>query len=128
MSSLEFNDNDCARESRPGVWIFQGRYAVLLVIGASAFLMLFKIVSNAGFDFLSTVAISLVPLALMSLWVAFFVNGKPVSYTYDLLLLGRFRFRAWLYRQGIIHRAPGFALLSPAPPHPDEFNSEQEAK
>lgn len=122
--TLDFNENDCARESHPGVWVFKGKYAVLLVIGAALFLMLFRICASSGIDFLPNVAISLIPTGLMAAWVAFFVNGKLPSYTQDLLIFGRFLFRSWLYRQGIIHRPPGFAISSPPPLHPDEFNEE----
>jgi hypothetical protein len=69
-SSLEFNDNDSARQAKPSFGIFRGRYAVLVVVGALCFLMLFKILSSWGVDFGPTIALSLMPMGLFTLWVA----------------------------------------------------------
>ena len=56
--------NDNAREGRPGVWIFQGRSVVLLVIGAGLFVGLFRILDFAGIDLPLNFALSLLPLAM----------------------------------------------------------------
>jgi hypothetical protein len=122
-SELEWNDNDAARqEARPSFGIFRGRYAVLVVAGALCFLMLFKILSSWGVDFGPTIVLSLLPMGLFTLWVATCVNGKAPSHTFDLMLLGRFVFRCWMFRHGIIQRAPALNIRVPAPPHPSEFN------
>jgi hypothetical protein len=118
---LEFNENDCAREGKPRFWVFQGRYAALVVVGAFLFLMLFKILSSAGVDFWPTVAVSLIPMGLMALWVTTCVNGKAPSYTLDWLLFGRFKLRCWMFRNGIIQRAPQFNIRVARPPHPSEY-------
>jgi hypothetical protein len=121
MSSLEFNDNDNAREGKPRFWVFRGRYAVLVVVGAILFMMLFGILSHMGVDFVPTLVLSTVPMALFALWVAFFVNGKPDSYSWDLLLWGRFKLRVWLFRHAILPYPPQFNLRALAPAHPTEY-------
>ena len=118
---LEWNDNDCAREARPRLWMFRGRYTVLVVVSAMLFMMLFGIFSHLGVDLVPTIALSLAPGGLSVLWVVTCVNGKPESYTWDLLLFGRFQLRQWLFSQGVIGRPPEFNLRGLAPQHPTEY-------
>jgi hypothetical protein len=115
------HDNDNARESRPGVWIFQGRSVVLLVIGAALFVGLFRVLDFAGIDLPFNSALSLLPLALVTVYVWRFVNDKPVSYAQDLLVWYLFRFRQWLYMNGALDRPPSFWARSGASPAPDEL-------
>ena len=110
--------NDNAREGRPGVWIFQGRSVVLLVIGAGLFVGLFRILDFAGIDLPLNFALSLLPLALMTVYVWRFVNDKPASYAQDLLAWHLFRFRQWLYMNGALDRPPSFWIRSGELPAP----------
>jgi len=118
------NANDNAREGRPGVWIFQGRSVVLLVIGAGLFVGLFRIMDFAGIDLPLNFALSLLPLGLMTLYVWRFVNDKPVSYAQDLLAWHLFRFRQWLYTSGALDRPPPFWIPSAELPAPAQFKEE----
>ena len=118
--------NDNAREGRPGVWIFRGRSVVLLVIGAGLFIGLFRISDAAGVDWPLNIAVSLLPLALMALYVWRFVNDKPSSYAWDLFMLGVWRFKSWLYLKGALGRPPAFWIRGRVPRHPAEFNSQHE--
>ena len=90
------HSNDNAREGRPRVWIFQGRSVVLLVIGAGTFVGLFRILDAASVDWPLNIAVSILPLALCALFVWRFVNDKPSSYAWDLLMLGIWRCRCIL--------------------------------
>ena len=121
---LEMHSNDNAREGRPGVWIFQGRSVVLLVIGVAAFVALFRMLDAAGVDLPFNIALSLLPLALMAFYVWRFVNDKPPSYAQDLLFWHLFRFRQWLYMQGAIDRPPSFWAKSGELPAPNQFKEQ----
>jgi hypothetical protein len=120
--ALELRPNDNAREGRPSVWIFSGQSVVLLVIGVGLSLVLFRI-ANAlwGFGTVPSLVIGVVPLALITAFVAFFVNGKPESYALDLALLQVFRIQRWLYVTGIVDRPPEFWVHRKPPRHPSEF-------
>ena len=114
--ALEMRPNDNAREGRPSVWIFSGQSVVLLVIGVGLSLVLFRI-ANAlwGFETVPSFAIGIMPLALITAFVALFVNGKPESYALDLALLQLFRMQRWLYVTGIVDRPPEFWVRRKAP-------------
>ena len=116
--------NDNAREGRPGVWIFQGRSVVLLVIGAGLFVGLFRILDVAGADLPLNFALSLLPLALMTVYVWRFVNDKPVSYAQDLVTWHLFRFRQALYMSGALDRPPSFWIRCGVLPISDETKKE----
>ena len=120
--ALEMRANDNAREGRPSVWIFSGRSVVLLVIGVGLSLTLFR-VANAlwGFETVPSLVIGIIPLGLITAFVAFFVNGKPESYALDLALLQVFRIQRRLYLTGIIDRPPEFWVRGKPPRHPREF-------
>src|ERR1700692_2990813 len=105
---LEMHANDNAREGRPGVWIFQGRSVVLLVIGAALFVGLFRILDFAGADLPLNFALSLLPPSLMTVYLWWFVKDKPVSYAQDFLTWHLFRFRQALYMSGALDRPPSF--------------------
>ena len=125
--ALQMHSNDNAREGRPGVWIFQGRSVVLLVIGAGIFVGLFRILDAASVDWPLNIAVSILPLALCALFVWRFVNDKPSSYAWDLFMLGVWRCRSWLYLRGALERPPAFWIRGRLPRHPSEFSSEGQA-
>jgi hypothetical protein len=85
-------------------------------------LLLFRI-ANAlwGFETVPSLLIGVVPLALITAFVAFFVNGKPESYALDLALLQAFRIQRWLFVTGIVDRTPEFWVRRKPPRHPREF-------
>ncbi|HYZ74014.1 MAG TPA: hypothetical protein VE641_13105 [Chthoniobacterales bacterium] len=122
--ALEMRPNDNAREGRPSVWIFSGQSVVLLVVGVGLSLVLFR-VANAlwGFETVPSLVIGIMPLALITAFVAFFVNGKPESYALDLALLQIFRIQRWLYLTGIVDRPPEFWVRRKPPRHPREFTA-----
>ena len=124
--ALSLRPNDNAREGRPSVWIFSGQSVVLLVIGVGLSLGLFR-VANAlwGLETVPSLIIGIIPLGLITGFVALFVNGKPESYAIDLGLWGVFRIQCWLYTTGIIDRPPEFWVQGKAPRHPLEFGFRQ---
>jgi hypothetical protein len=121
--ALQLRPNDNAREGRPSVWIFSGQSVVLLVIGAGLSLGLFRI-ANAlwGLETVPSLIIGIIPLGLITAFVAFFVNGKPESYALDLALWGAFRLQSRLFVIGIIDRPPDFWVRGKPPRHPSEFS------
>jgi hypothetical protein len=104
--AIEMHSNDNAREGRPGVWIFQGKSVVFLVIGVAAFVALFRILASIDIDWPVNIGVSLLPLAGITLIIHLFVNGKPPSYAGDQLLFLLWRFRALLYLAGALDRPP----------------------
>jgi hypothetical protein len=122
--ALEMRPNDNAREGRPSVWIFSGQSVVLLVIGVGLSLVLFRI-ANAlwGLETIPSLVIGIAPLALITVFVAFFVNGKPDSYALDLAFWGAFRLQSWLYATGIVDCLPEFWVRGKCPRHPREFSA-----
>jgi hypothetical protein len=118
------HSNDNAREGRPSLWIFQGRSVVLLVIGAGVFIVLFRMLDAAGVDWPLNISLSILPLAVTTLYVWRFVNGKPSSYAWDLLMFAIWRSKSWLYLHGALDRPPAFWIRARLPRHPREFTSE----
>jgi hypothetical protein len=104
--AIEMHSNDNAREGRPGVWIFQGKSVVLLVIGVAAFVALFRILASLDVDWPVNIVVSLLPLAGITVIIHMFVNGKPPSYAGDQLLFFLWRFRTRLYLAGALDRPP----------------------
>jgi len=121
--ALQLRPNDNAREGRPSVWIFSGQSVVLLVIGVGLSLGLFR-VANAfwGLETVPSLVVGIIPLGVITAFVAFFVNGKPDSYALDLAFWGAFRLQSWLFLIGIIDRPPEFWVRRKAPRHPREFS------
>ena len=122
--ALQLRPNDNAREGRPSVWIFSGQSVVLLVIGVGLSLGLFR-VANAlwGLETVPSLIVGIIPLGVITAFVAFFVNGKPESYALDLAFWGAFRLQSWLFVIGIIDRPTEFWVRGKAPRHPIEFSS-----
>jgi hypothetical protein len=121
--ALQLRPNDNAREGRPSVWIFSGRSVVLLVIGVALGISLFRIASvQWGLETIPSLVIGILPLGLITAFVAFFVNGKPESYAIDLAFWGLFRLHSRLYVTGIIDRTPEFWIRPKSPRHPSEFS------
>ncbi len=118
---LELHDNSVAREAKPGLWIFRGKSVVLLVIGVGLAVVIFQILYARDLDWYLAVPISLLPLIIMSAAMVFFVNGRPQSYVNDLLLLGVWRFKTWLYLRGMKDRASELWIPDSATNHPKEF-------
>src|SRR5580658_3268322 len=104
--ALELHSNDNARESRPGVWVFQGRSVVLLVIGVGLFVALFRILAAYNLDWYFVLPISLAPLASLIAFVQLFVNGKPGSYFQDVLLFGLWKLKTAFFNFGAKVRPP----------------------
>ena len=119
--ALPIHSNDNAREGRPGLWIFQGRSVVLLVVGVAAFVALFRTFDSAGLDLPINAVISLLPLVVMGAYVQFFVNGKPASYAFDSLLFLIWRTKALLYMAGCLDRPPVLWIVTGKLVHPKEL-------
>jgi energy-coupling factor transporter transmembrane protein EcfT len=120
--SLEMHPNDNARTAHPSIWIFSGPSVGLLVIGVMFFVCLMLVLSRLGVDWIPTVVISALPLAAITIFVHFFVNGRPPSYALDLLALQMWRLRCSWYLQRLLDKPPQLWVISRAPRHPKEFS------
>ena len=119
--ALEMHPNDNAREGKPALWIFEGRSIVFLVGGVAAFVALFRICDAAGLDWYFSAGLSMLPIALATLYVVVFVNGKPPSYSLELLLFALWRLRCRLYQAGLLDASPQFWAQKRKPGHPNQF-------
>jgi hypothetical protein len=119
---VELRPNDNAREGKASVWIFSGRSLVYLVVGVGLGIALFRLANSMwGFDVVSSLVIGIMPLALITLFVATLINGKPYSYAWDVFCWGIWRVHGWAYRTGLIDRPPQFWVLGKKPRHPQLF-------
>src|ERR1700751_672598 len=119
---LELHANANARTSQPSLWIFRGPAVGLLVVGVLFFVCLMLVLSRLGVDWIPTIAISTLPLAAITIFVQFFVNGRPSSYALDLLALQTWRLRCSWYVQRFMDKPPQLWVISRAPRHPKEFS------
>jgi hypothetical protein len=122
---LELHPNDCARQARPSIWIFQGPSVGLLVVGVLFFIALFLVLSRLGVDWIPAVVISALPLALITGYVQFFVNGKAPSHALDLVILLGWRIRSDLYLAGCLDRPPELWVTSRTPAHPYLYSQDK---
>jgi hypothetical protein len=119
--ALQLNPNDNARESKPGLWVFQGKWTVLPVVGVAVGIMIFRALGSYV-DWYYAVGISGLPFLLMVAYVLAFVNGKPPSHALDLLVLALWRFRCRWYLAGLLDRPPQLWTVPRRPAHPAEFS------
>ena len=119
--ALELHPNDCSRHAKPGIWIFQGRSVICLVIGAAAFISIFRVLYALYVDWFIALPVSLVPLALMTLIVHFLINGRAPSFAEDLLFQKIWEFKTWLYLSGCLDKAPLLWIEFRKPQHPFLF-------
>jgi hypothetical protein len=122
LMALNLNPNDCARTAQPSLWIFQGRSVGLLVVGVMFFVCLMLVLSRLGVDWTATIAISALPLSAITIFVQFYVNGRPPSYALDLLALHMWRLRCVWYLECLLDKPPQLWIVSRAPRHPKEFS------
>ena len=122
LMALSLNPNDCARTAQPSLWIFQGPAVGLLVVGVMFFVCLMVVLSRLGVDWISTIVISALPLAAITIFVHFFVNGRPPSHPLDLLALQIWRLRCSWYLRRLLDKPPQLWVISRAPRHPKEFS------
>jgi hypothetical protein len=118
---LQMHSNDAAREAKPGIWIFSGKWVVLLPFGVFAFILIFKILMSLYMDWWLAAPIALLPLGLATLFVLTLVNGRPASFATDLLLLGIWRSKTWLFLHSCLDRSPELWRRSAKPMHPLKF-------
>jgi hypothetical protein len=118
--ALELHSNDNAREAMPGIWIFSGRSVVLLVIGVGTAIALFRILAACDLDWWVAIPLSLLPLALLTLFV-WLIRGKPPSWASDVLAFALWRFRCRLYLNGALSTPPELWVRGGKLKHPKEF-------
>lgn len=114
---LTQHPNNTSREARAGVWHFNGKYLVLLVASAAAFISIFK--SLVPFlDWPLAALIALIPFGLATLFVCKFINGKPKSYASDWLLLAVWKLKTAAYLAGAKDRPSTLWIGDKTPRHP----------
>ena len=120
--ALELHPNDCARTAHPSLWIFSGPWVGTLVLGVMFFISIFVLLSRWGVDWIPATIISLVPLAVFTVFVHLFVNGRAPSHALDLSALGVWRLRSAWYSQRLSDKPPQLWVVLRAPRHPKDFS------
>ena len=120
--ALELHPNDNAREGKPSLWIFHGPWVGLLVVGVLFFISLFLVLSRLGVDWIPTTVISALPLAGITVFVQFFINGRAPSYALNLLAVQTWRLRCSWYLRRLLDTPPQLWVISRAPRHPNDFS------
>jgi hypothetical protein len=121
LMALKEHMNNCARLAQPGIWIFRGKAMVLLVIGFALFILIMQCLRAVQLEMPIAIAISALPTLGLTVFVKFFVNDKPPSYAFDLLLFQIWRFKTWLFKAGVLSRPPGLWFLPETIRHPKDF-------
>jgi hypothetical protein len=121
IMALKEHMNNCARLAQPGIWIFRGKAMVLLVIGFALFILIMQCLRAVQLEMPIAIVISALPTLGLTVFVKFFVNDKPPSYAFDLLLFKVWRFKTWLFKVGVLSRPPGLWFLPEIIQHPKEF-------
>ena len=94
---------------------------VLLVIGFALFILIMQCLRAVQLEMPIAIVISALPTLGLTVFVKFFVNDKPPSYAFDLLLFKIWRFKTWLFKAGVLSRPPGLWFLPEIIRHPKEF-------
>jgi hypothetical protein len=119
---MEAHPNPSSRDAQPSFWIFEGRSALSFLGGFGASLAVFKKLADGGWDLFPNLLASLIPLAAVTLFVAFLVNGKSPSHPLDFLRWKLFQFQANRFRKGSLSRPPQLWHQPPKTAHPSTFN------
>ena len=119
--ALKEHMNNCARLAQPGIWIFRGKAMVFPVIGCALFILIMQCLRAVQLEMPIAIVISALPALGLTVFVKFFVNDKPPSYAFDLLLFKIWRFKTWLFKAGVLSRPPGLWFLPEIVRHPKEF-------
>jgi hypothetical protein len=119
---LELHANDNARTAQPSLWVFRGPWVGALVVGVLFFISLFLVLSRLGVHWIPTAVISALPLAGITVFVQFFVNGRAPSYALDLLAFHIWRLLPSCYLQRLLDTPPQLWIISRTPRHPKEFS------
>ena len=120
--------NDVSREAKPSLWVYQGRWALGLILGTVAGIFIFRKLAAWDVELIPNLVASVMPLALYTLFVVAFINGRAPSYAFDLWLRLRHQARTALFHLGLVDCVPELILSrSKDPAHPSQFSSEKES-
>jgi energy-coupling factor transporter transmembrane protein EcfT len=119
---MELHENGCSsREARPSLWIFSGSNTGWLVIGVLFFVSLAMLLSRLGLEWYLILPLSLIPLALITLFVMYFVNDRAPSHALDLVAFKLWQLRSKLFLHGLLERPPELWVRGRKPRHPERF-------
>jgi hypothetical protein len=123
--NLDRVPHDISRESQPRIGPFEGRCVVILGFSVLAAFFVSQALLNLGFDLLSTLFFSAIPIALAALFVVTMVNGQAPSHTLDALRLLLFEAASWLYLKGFLDQPPLLLKALKPPLHPSLSRKDQ---
>jgi hypothetical protein len=121
QTNFALHPNDNAREARPSWWIFQGSSMGFLVVGVLFFVTLCMLLSRSGVEWWMTILISSIPLAIITAFTHWFINGRSPSFAMDLMQFQMFKVQEFLFLSGAISIPPQLWKPSPKPAHPDNY-------
>jgi hypothetical protein len=107
--------------AKPGVWIFKGKWVVLLPVSVFCFITIFKLLMALAIDWFWCIPVALLPALGAVAFVHFCVNGKPSSWVWDSWLFALWSIKTRLYFDGYLYRAPLLWIKTKPPAHPNNF-------
>lgn len=117
---IEFHPDDNALESRPAVWILQGKSVVLPVFGAAAFVALFRILAACGVDWPVDIGSSVPAVLAIVGCVHLLGNGKSPTFATDIKSFLIWGAKAWLSMAGALDRLPVLWVVTRKPRHRED--------
>lgn len=118
--------NDVTLEAKPSFLIFQGGSASLLIVGIIVSMVVLKVLTWRGVEFLHAAVFSLIPPALVTAYVWALVKDKAPSHASDLFSQACFGVRVTLYAWGLLERPPEFGGAEKPLLHPSELSARGE--
>ncbi len=105
-----YHEANAGRDSKPVIFIFEGNNVLWMVLGCGLALLVFRVGhAQLEWSFGESLAASLVPLTLITLYVVLLKSGKPKSFDREFGEWWTIRLRHALDRAGLLRNQPYFA-------------------
>lgn len=105
-----YHEANAGRDSKPVVFIFEGNNILWMLLGCGLALLVFRFGhGNFGWSFGESLAVSLIPLTISTLYVVLLKSGKPRSFDREFFEWLAIRSRQGLDKLGLLRDRPFFA-------------------
>ncbi len=105
-----YHEANAGRDSKPVIFIFEGNNVLWMVLGCGLALLVFRVTHGRfAWSLGESLAASLVPLTVFTLYVVLLKSGKPKSFDREFGEWGIVRLRQALDDLGWLRNRPYFA-------------------